>query len=176
MRRKSTEHLLKGLLIICLFGFVVNLSFHSSPFANAKSPVRHALNLSQTIDYGNSTQHTFSDLSGETVFDILNQTATVTFTQYLYGKFITAINGVENNANNSGRYWQYWVNVELAPVAAENYILSDGDQVLWKYCAPESTPTTPPPFNPEVFVGLGIIGVVGVMIVLAASIVYYKIR
>jgi hypothetical protein len=129
-----------------------------------------------TIDYSNSTQHVFQSLSGVTVFDILNETATVDFTQYPYGKFITSINGVENNANNNGFHWQYWVNDELAPVSADNYVLSDGDQVLWKYCAPENTQTTPPPPGSELFLGFGIIGAVGAIVVIAATIAYLKLR
>lgn len=147
-----------------------------SSSANATNTDKVAINLEQIIDYGNSTQQTFSSLVGDTVFDILNQTTTVTFIQYAFGKFITAINDVENDANGNGYYWQYWVNDELAPVAADNFVLSDGDRVLWKYCAPESTHPTSPTLNLELFAGLGLIGVVGVIVVITASIVYYKMR
>ncbi len=135
-----------------------------------------ATGVEQTIDYGNSTLVVSSDLTGNTVFDLLNQTAAVTFTEYAYGKFILSINGVENNANNNGYFWQYWVNDELAPVAADNYVLSDGDYVLWKYCAPENTTTPSPTVNPEFIMGLVIIGIVGVTVIIAASFVYIKMR
>jgi hypothetical protein len=132
--------------------------------------------VEQTIDYGNSTQNLFQSLTGVTVFDVLNETTIVVFTQYPYGKFIISINGVENNANDNGYYWQYWVNDELAPVAADSYILADGDQILWKYCAPENTLTTPPTPDPELILGLGIIFAVGTIVVIAAAITYLKIR
>jgi len=85
-----------------------------------------AVDVELTIDYGNSTSQVFTGLSGVTVFDVLNSTANITYTQYPFGVFIESINGVANNADNRGYYWQYWVNGHLAPVSADHYILSDG--------------------------------------------------
>jgi hypothetical protein len=165
-----------GILIFSLFCIFVNTSVHLTSSANVGTHESRASNVEMTIDYGNSTQRVFSNLTGNTVFDILNETTSVSFTQFTFGKFITAINDVENDANGNGYFWQYWVNDELAPVAADNYVLSDGDQVLWKYCAPETTPTTPPSPGPELFLGLGMIIAVGIIVVIAASIVYLRIR
>lgn len=88
---------------------------------------------------------------------------------------MVSINGVFN-ANSSGYNWQYWVNDELAPIAADNYILSDSDQVLWKYCAPETLPEFPAPFAPELIFGLAIIGCVGAITVCAAILINRKLR
>ena len=165
-----------GLLIISLFCFLAITSVHVTTSANVRIHENHTSNVELTIDYGNTTQHMFSSLSGTTVFDILNQTSIITFSHYTYGKFINSINGIENNANNNGYYWQYWVNDELAPIAADNYILSNGDQVLWKYCAPEMTPTTSPTPGPELILGIGIISAVGLIVIIAASVVYLKMR
>ena len=176
MLRKFEWRIVRQLLVISLFCFLVCISGYSSSSADVRSPGKFAANVELVIDYGNSTQQVFPNLSGNTVFEILNQTASVVFTQHAYGKFITSINGVENNAYANGHYWQYWVNDELAPVAADNYILAYGDQVLWKYCAPETPHTTPLPLNLELLVGLGIIGIVGIIIASSAVIVYFKIR
>ncbi len=165
-----------GILAFSLFCFIATPSVHFTTSATIKIHENHASDVKMTIDYGNTTQNVFTALSGDSVFEILNKTTSVTFIQYLYGKFITSINGVENNADNNGYYWQYWVNDELAPVAADNYVLSNGDQVLWKYCAPEMTPTTPPIPGPELILGVGIISAVGLIVVIAASIVYLKLR
>jgi hypothetical protein len=164
-----------GLLTLSLFCLIATTNV---PLTSANTN-RHQLlasNVEQIIDYGNSTQALFQSLAGVTVFDILNGTTVVVFTQYAYGKFVTSINGVENNANDNGFYWQYWVNGELAPVAADSYILADGDKILWKYCAPENAPTTPPTPGPELIFGLGIIFTVGTIVVIAATITYLKIR
>lgn len=135
-----------------------------------------ASNVELTIDYGNSSESIYSDLSGLTVFDILNQTTAVTFIEFAYGKFVISINGVENNANQNGFYWQYWVNDELAPIAADNYVLSDDDQILWKYCAPEETSTPPPTVNPDMVLGVGLVAFVSIFIILLALFVSRRMR
>ena len=170
------KQILIGVLIFALACIIANISEHQTTSAYIGTYEIRASNVELTIDYGNSTQRVFSNLTGNTVFDIMNETVNVSFTQFVFGKFITAINGVENDADGNGYYWQYWVNDELAPVAADNYVLSDGDQVLWKYCAPETTPTTTATLGPELLLGLGLIVVVGIIVAIAASVVYLKIR
>lgn len=135
-----------------------------------------AIGVELTIDYGNSTQEVFPNLSGTTAYDILNQSATVTFIQYAYGKFVLSINSIENNANNNGYYWQYWVNDELGPIASDNYVLSDDDEVLWKYCSPAHTTTPTPSPNLDIIFGLGIIGLVGIIIAITVLMMYLKMR
>ena len=176
MPRQFNRRLKRSALLITLFCLLSFITLHSIASADERSSSRAAANIELTIDYGNTTQQVFLNLSGDTVFDILNQTSTVVFIQYAYGKFITSINGVDNDAGENGRYWQYWVNGELAPVAADNYVLAEGDQVLWKYCAPETIPTTPSTISPELLMGFGIIGAVGLIVICSAIIVYFKIR
>ena len=170
------KQILIGVLIISLACIFVNICGHQTTSAYIETQKSRASNVELTIDYGNSTQQIFSSLTGSTVFDILNETASVSFTQFMFGKFVIAINGVENDANGNGYFWQYWVNDELAPVAADNYALSDGDQVLWKYCAPETTPTTTPTPGPELLLGFGVVVAVGIIVAIAVTVVYLKIR
>lgn len=91
-----------------------------------------------TIDYGNGDIQSFSDevlQEGDSVlnvFSVLESRHGVSTERRNFpgmGVFIEAIHGV-HNANNF--YWQYWVNNEYARVAAGQYVLHDGDQVLWK--------------------------------------------
>lgn len=49
------------------------------------------------------------------------------------GKFVTKIGGVENNENNSGKYWIYYINGESAKTGISNYILKPNDLIEWKY-------------------------------------------
>ena len=45
------------------------------------------------------------------------------------GIFIDEINGVKGG---QGGYWIYYINNKEANVGVSNYILKDGDSVLWK--------------------------------------------
>jgi hypothetical protein len=134
-----------------------------------------ATNTVLIIDYGNTTQESHTGLSGTTVFDILNQSANVTYTQYSYGLFIESINGVSNNEGGSGFYWQYWVNDELAPVAADQYVLLDSDQVLWKYCAPIHTSSNPPSTGTDWWVGIALIACVAGLVIGGAIVISRKL-
>ncbi len=134
-----------------------------------------ATNTVLIIDYGNTTQESYTGLSGITVFDILNQSANITYTQYSDGLFIDSINGVSNNEGGSGFYWQYWVNDELAPVAADQYVLSDSDQVLWKYCAPIHTSGNPPSTGTDWWVGIALIACVAGLVIGGALVISRKL-
>ena len=165
-----------GILVLTLFLLLSSASAHNTDSNDLIATKRFASNLSLTIDYGNTSQIEYTNLTATTAFELLELTATVTYTQFVYGKFIDSINGIANNANGNGFYWQYWVNAELAPIAADNYVLSEGDYVLWKYCAPENTTPSPPTVNPELILGLGIIGAIGAVIILSATLAYFKLR
>jgi len=47
------------------------------------------------------------------------------------GSLIESIGGIKNG--EKGRYWQYWVNGKYSDVAADKYILKNGDFVIWKF-------------------------------------------
>lgn len=90
------------------------------------------------IDYGDGDLQHFTDevmWRGGTVFDLLlsmerRYGISVETRDFPgVGVFIEGIHGVRNT-NSS--YWQYWVNGEYAQKGADNYILEDGDAVLWK--------------------------------------------
>lgn len=164
------------MLLLTLFLGLTNVSSHDTESKSIEEIGKFASALSQTIDYGNTTQIEYSNLSANTVFELLESTETATFIQFAYGKFIDSINGVANNANGNGYYWQYWVNDELAPIAADNYVLSDDDHVRWKYCAPENTTPPSPTVNPELIMGLAAIGLIGTIVILSATLAYFKMR
>ncbi|GEM_PF-2540530 len=170
------KQLLVGTTICLMLFLLVCIRADQVCSSNGTALSAMASNVGLTIDYGNSSQNVYSDLSGLTVFDILNQTAGVTFIEFAYGKFVVSINGVENNANQNGFYWQYWVNDELAPIAADNYVLSDDDQVLWKYCAPEETSTPPPTANPDMVLGVVLVAFFSIFIILLALFVSRRMR
>ena len=47
------------------------------------------------------------------------------------GGFITSIGGISQD-EAANKYWIYYINGEYAPVGAAEYIIQDGDEILWK--------------------------------------------
>lgn len=154
--------------------FAISGALFDNDAASALLPAANDIEL--TIDYGNSTQLTNTGLSGGTVFDVLNETANTTYTEFAYGRFIVSVNGVENNAGGNGYYWQYWVNDELGPVAADKFSLEDGDQILWKYCAPVYPLENSGPTETSLFLGLAVIVLAGGLVIGIAFLVNRKMR
>lgn len=98
---------------------------------------RGEISVDLTIDYGNGDIQSFPREklpAGSTVLDLLRglqEKGILVETRNFpgLGVFIEAIHGV-SNTNSS--YWQFWVNGEYSQVGAEQYVLKDGDGVLWK--------------------------------------------
>lgn len=96
--------------------------------------------LTLTIDYGNSTIQTFSNLSGNTVYEVTASAVEIDGEWQNNLIFVTSIAGVTNN-EEEGLWWQFWVNGELAPVAANLFQVEDGDSIEWKRLPPETSET-----------------------------------
>lgn len=54
----------------------------------------------------------------------------VTVTDSSYGPFVEAIDGIANDESSG---WTYTVNGESPSVSAGDYVVSDGDEVVWSY-------------------------------------------
>ena len=102
-----------------------------------------ATDMRLQLDFGNGTVLEFHDVEGT---NVLNVTESVTEVEVIwYGDlvFVTSIAGTPNN-ESAGLWWQYWVNEELGPVAANKYQVQDGDVVSWRRIPPEMEPTDGP--------------------------------
>jgi hypothetical protein len=49
------------------------------------------------------------------------------------GLYITAIDGVVQNAGGNGYWWVYFVNGTQPTVGCDAYLLNDGDSIAWDY-------------------------------------------
>ncbi len=130
--------------------------------ARAQSTVISAEGVVLTIDYGNGTVETLTNLTGPSVLNITMDIARVDVDWYGNLAFVTAINDVYNNAT-SNRWWQYWVNGEYANVAANQYQLSDGDKVEWRYDTPVLSSTHAATVDPGIVIGAVALALVGVL-------------
>jgi len=104
----------------------------------ATSQENQEIRADVSIDYGNDDVQSFAGellRQGDTVLDLLENLERgegIILEKRNFpglGVFIEAIHGV-HNTNQS--YWQFWVNGEYAQVGAGQYVLKDGDKVLWK--------------------------------------------
>ena len=91
------------------------------------------------IDKGNGNIHSYqiSLPQNSTVFSLLEELAkreNLKVESKVYegmGVFVESIDGVKNGTEK--KYWQYWVNSELPPVAADKKEVKKGDKVEWKF-------------------------------------------
>lgn len=75
----------------------------------------------------------FDIKEGDTAFDLLKETGLdVDYTEYDFGVFINAIEGIENDEEKSMN-WMYYVNGEKAEIGAGEYIVEPDDNIEWKY-------------------------------------------
>jgi hypothetical protein len=65
--------------------------------------------------------------AGSTVADLM-KTCGVSFIDE--GGFFTSIEGVSQDQTTQ-TYWMYYVNGEMAPVGARDYVVQDGDEITW---------------------------------------------
>ena len=93
------------------------------------------------LDFGNETVLTYENLNGSNVLDVTESVVAVEKEWYGDLVYVTGIAGVPNDAEN-GLFWQYWVNNELAPIAANKYNLEENDIVSWRRLSPENNTTT----------------------------------
>lgn len=100
------------------------------------------------IDFGNGTIMKFEDLTMEnaTVYDFTLEAAeqggfSVNATYHEMGVFVHSIAGVEHGSfigtgDEDLRWWQYYVNDELGPVAADKLMVNNSDVIEWRFEIP----------------------------------------
>lgn len=131
-----------GIIFLVLTGvFALGVSFGTFIFKSEPAQVQlegSEIITDLTIDYGNGDVQSFPNevlLQGSSALDQLKAVERrhgilIETRNFLgIGVFVEGIHGVRNT-NTS--YWQYWVDDEYAKVGAGQYILQDGDRVLWR--------------------------------------------
>ena len=96
------------------------------------------INVGIDVDYGNGKVISYDSLevnNGETAYSLLvkkmqEKNVTVKTKTYDYGTMVQSIDNIEASATN---YWAYSVNGQAGSVAADKYVLKNGDLVEWKY-------------------------------------------
>lgn len=126
------------IILISVFGLGVSFGYVLKPATESTTLGDSEIVTNVTIDYGNGDIQAFPSevlLEGSSALDQLKAIErrhgilieSRTFPGI--GIFIEGIHGVRNT---NVSYWQYWVNGEYAKIGAGQYMLKDGDIVLWK--------------------------------------------
>ncbi len=72
-----------------------------------------------------------SETCGVSALKALQDVATnVDVVQYPIGAYVKGVNGLEENTDGNGKYWQYYVNQKLGPVAMDKFYIYDANTVL----------------------------------------------
>lgn len=112
----------------------------SQPSTDAP-PAQNAVNVSVSVDSsaaggGVSASGSFSFAPGVTPYDALCALdLSVNARSTGYGTYVAAIGGLAEKEHGSQSGWMYSVNGKTPMTACSNYVLSDGDSVVWYYVA-----------------------------------------
>lgn len=99
------------------------------------------MNVSVSVDSsaaggGVSASGGFSFAPGATPYDALCALGlSVNARSTGYGTYVAAIGGLAEKEHGSQSGWMYSVNGNTPMTACSNYVLSDGDSVVWYYVA-----------------------------------------
>ena len=110
---------------------IVPSSKYPHPITN-EVVLHHTSDLANlSIDFGNGTIVSFSDANGTNVLEATESKVNVVVEWYGDLAYVVEIEGVHNDGA-MGLYWQYWVNGERAPYAANNMPVVYNDTIDWK--------------------------------------------
>ncbi|MCS7103050.1 MAG: DUF4430 domain-containing protein [Candidatus Korarchaeum sp.] len=141
-----SEKTLKVLVILLLIWALVATSLYLQQALKPQAS-EELLRVNIGIKYKNGTvewHNSTAVSSGSTLLDATRKVAVVNHTEYPgMGSFVNSINGVKNE---HPYYWMWWywdksMGWILGPIAADKYLLSDGEVVIWFY---EDTSQYPP--------------------------------
>ncbi|MFH1442978.1 MAG: DUF4430 domain-containing protein [Candidatus Micrarchaeota archaeon] len=90
--------------------------------------------LEVTIDDGNFPVSKIIEVEkGTSALAAFEKAAKLEYKKYPFGSYVYSINGKRENTYNDGRYWQYYVNGKIAMVAVDNFIITSGARLEFRY-------------------------------------------
>ncbi|MFW9966483.1 MAG: DUF4430 domain-containing protein [Candidatus Thorarchaeota archaeon] len=127
------------------------------------------------IDYGNETTAVYDEVAGSNVLEVTESVALVQADWTGDLAFVYSINGVSSK-EETGLWWQYWVNGEFASVAANLRIVQNNDTIVWRFTDSQvEQPTTTQSDSPGQFESLAIasagLGFLGIGFLLALHLI-----
>jgi hypothetical protein len=127
IERTEIFYIAAGLLVVAVAA--AGMQYQSTTPDTGEDQIQ----VSLTLEKPNETVSEQVDVAvNSTVFDAVNKTYPVEYTEYDFGYFVTSIDGLAQNDTHS---WLYYVNNESATTAVNNYVLNETDNVTFRYTA-----------------------------------------
>ncbi len=142
--KRKADIFAKVVIALALFflGFYFGVVYKSDSPATDRTPdtqIEETINLN--IDFGEGDSRIFSDIefqSGDSLFDVFSALLGENRIELDYqdygpdmGVFINSIDGV--GGDDSGRWWQYWVNDRYSRVGVSQYVIQPEDFIEFKF-------------------------------------------
>ena len=125
IERTELAYVLTGALLVGVAA--IGLQYQDRDVA----PGEDQIQVSLTLEKPNETVRDTAEIEvNSTVFDAVNETYKVEYTEYDFGYLVTGIDGLAQNGTHS---WLYSVNNESADRAVNNYVISEDSDVTFSY-------------------------------------------
>ncbi|MHA2162688.1 MAG: DUF4430 domain-containing protein [Candidatus Thorarchaeota archaeon] len=121
-----------------------------------------ATGLTVHLNFGNGTVREFENIEADNALAATESIATLEIDWYGNLAYVTSIAGVESDTA-AGLWWQYWINGELASVAANLYDVQDNDTILWQRTSSAVNQETIQPLNTTLIIGVPVVALLGVL-------------
>jgi hypothetical protein len=135
--KRSLLFLVLFLGSIFLLGCTTQQSPNSAVSIATISPTNapnNIITLKLVIDDGNSkVSKTIEASRGLSALEAFQNVAEIRYKKYPFGSYVYEVNGLRENTNNSGKYWQYYVNGKIVMVAVDNYKLDSDAEIEFRY-------------------------------------------
>lgn len=139
--------------LLTLMLIIANASVVQYPVVNESFMTSMATGIELEVDFGNGTISHFSNLEGTNVLNVTQSQMDITVEWYGIYAYVVSIEGVQND-DELGLYWQYWINDQFAPVAANLMSVENGDHIVWRRTSSSFTPPTTSYNDPTAIIGI----------------------
>ena len=156
---------LRSLLLVS--AIVILILANPNSIADVKSGTTGSFALSATglivhLDFGNGTVREFENIEADDALAATESVAILEIDWYGNLAYVTSIAGVASDTV-AGLWWQYWINGDLASVAANLYEVQDNDTILWQRTSSAISQETIQPLNTSLIIGVPIVALIGIL-------------
>ncbi len=80
-----------------------------------------------------STTRIIESQRGISALEAFQRVAQIGYKKYPFGSYVYSVGGLKENTDNSGKYWQYYVDGRIVMVAVDNYKLNSDAELEFRF-------------------------------------------